>query len=138
ADARLWPCYHDLLVERGKTNEALAAEREVTMHLPPADVALGSAHVIAFGVRGPNLETVIRAGGPEHGTLRYELARAADGKVGATVTPSPFVPPPARWKSGQLYADSVALAPGRWQVDAIFVDEKGAVLNRAHLGAVTH
>jgi 4-amino-4-deoxy-L-arabinose transferase-like glycosyltransferase len=136
ADARLWPCYHDLLLERGKTNEALAAEREVTMRLPAANVALASAHVIAFGVRGPNLEAVIRAGGPEPGTLRYELSR--DGKVGATLTPSLGVPSPARWKSGQLFADTVAFAPGRWQVDALLVDEKGAVLARADLGVVTH
>jgi hypothetical protein len=115
-DARLMGCYHNLLVERGNTRLAQATMREILAGLTPLDRPLGSARIVAVGMRAGKLDVAIAAAGAEKGELRYQLSR--DGKVGAYVGPSLTIPAPAHWKSGAVYVDHVELTPGRWDVEA--------------------
>ncbi len=119
-EARLMPCYHDLLVERGREAEAQATRREILAGLAPLDRELGAARIAAVGMRGGKLDVAIVSGGPAMGELRYQLAR--DGKLGATVGPSLSMPAPPHWKSGHLYVDHVELPAGRWDVELQLIE----------------
>jgi 4-amino-4-deoxy-L-arabinose transferase-like glycosyltransferase len=133
-DARLRPCYHDLLVDRGQPDAAAKVAAELLRPLQPLDRTLGSARVVAAGMRAGKLEVAIAPGGAETGELRYQLVR--DGKVGGVISPSLGVPLPARWKAGHLYLDRIELLPGRWDVTLQLVDSAPAhaVLASAPLG----
>ena len=120
SDARLVPCYHDLMADRGQTAIASAVEKELTKTLVPVDRPLDHARVVAAAMRGGKLDVAIAPGGPESGELRYQLSR--DGKVGALISPSLSVPQLGRWKAGHLYVDHVELPPGRWDVELQLVD----------------
>jgi 4-amino-4-deoxy-L-arabinose transferase-like glycosyltransferase len=136
ADARLLPCYHNLLVDRGQDLQALAVANALARPLTAVDRPLGTARVAASGVRAGKLETLIATGGPIAGELRYQLTR--DGKVGALITPSPSLPEPARWKSGYEWVDHIELPPGRWEVELQLIDvapaAHGKVLATAAIG----
>ena len=120
SDARLLPCYHDLLVDRGQDARARAVADTILKTLTPVDRPLGSARVVAAGVRGGKLDVAIAATAPERGELRYQLS--ANGKPGPALAPSASMPAPARWKSGHLVVDQVDLPPGRWVVELQLVD----------------
>lgn len=132
-DARLLPCYHDLLADRGQDAAARAVAQQLLQPLTAVDRLLGSARVVAAGVHAARLETAIAAAGAEKGELRYQLSR--DGRVGALISPSPSVPLPSRWKIGHLVVDHIELPPGRWDVELQLVDPAAhAVLAAAALG----
>lgn len=132
-DARYWPCYHNLVVDRGQLERARAAEREIVAYVPATNQPLGQAQIVGAGVHAGRLEVVIRGGGPERGELRYSLSQ--NGKLGAVVSAATATPSPARWKSGHLYTDAVQFPAGRWDVEAQLA-EKDKVLFSARLGAV--
>jgi hypothetical protein len=136
-DARLLPCYHDLLVDRGQDGKARAVAQTLEQSLTPVDRPLGSARVAAAGVRGGKLDVAIAASGPESGELRYQLSR--DGKVGALISSSTSMPLPAHWKSGHLAIDHIELPPGRWDVELQLIDPAKAnkLLATAALGTFT-
>jgi hypothetical protein len=120
ADARLMPCYRNLLAAHGQTTEAHAVEQRVTAGLPPLALTLGSAHVLAAGTRGGKLTMIFFGGGAERGQLRYRLSRG--GKTVTTLGASPTLEPPSRWQSGRLYVDEVGLLPGPWEVEAELIE----------------
>jgi 4-amino-4-deoxy-L-arabinose transferase-like glycosyltransferase len=138
-DARLLPCYHDLLVDRGQDAPARAVAEALTKPLTAVDRPLGSARVVAAGLRAGKLEVALAPAGVETGELRYQLSR--DGKVGANISASLGIPAPPRWKSGHLYVDHVELPPGRWDVELQLIDPAPAatrkVLVAAPLGTFT-
>jgi hypothetical protein len=119
-DARLMPCYHNLLADRGQADLARTVAAQIEKALTPTDRPLGHARIVAAGMRAAKLDVAIAPGGPEAGELRYQLSR--DGKVGALISASLGVPVPARWKNGHLWVDHVELPPGRWDVEAQLVD----------------
>ncbi|HEX6835338.1 MAG TPA: hypothetical protein VF334_02140, partial [Polyangia bacterium] len=139
ADARLGPCHHNLLVERGDAARAAAEARELEKPLTVVDRPLASARIAAAGVRAGKLEIAYAAAGAEKGELRYQLSR--DGKVGALISATPSLPLPAHWKSGQLWLDRIELPPGRWDVEVQLVDQtpaaRGKLLASAPLGTFT-
>ncbi|HEX9102040.1 MAG TPA: glycosyltransferase family 39 protein, partial [Polyangia bacterium] len=120
ADARFAACYHNLVVARGQVARARAAAEQLERSLTAVDRPLGTARIAAAGVRAGKLEVAIAAAGAETGELRYQLVR--DGKVGATISSSPSIAQPARWKSGQLWVDHIELPPGKWDVELQLVD----------------
>jgi hypothetical protein len=135
ADARLLPCYHNLLVDRGAAERAHAIAAAVTARLPAVDATIGQAHVLAAGLRGDKLEIVVLTAGADRGILRY----VASGGGKLLPLPSVSVPPPSRWQSGRLYVDSIAIAPGHWDIEAQLVDRAtpdAAVLARAKIASV--
>ena len=115
-DAKLLPCYRNLLQARGQTEEAHTIEQRIIAGLPPLDARLGAARVVAAGKRDGKFVVAFIADGAERGQLRYRLSRA--GKPLASVAPSASLPPPSRWQRGQLYVDEVTLLPGPWDVEA--------------------
>ena len=136
-DPRLLPCYHDLLVDRGQDEQARTVAKELGKSLPTLAGRLGSARIVAAGMRQAKLEVEIAPAGPAEGELRYQLSR--DGKVGALLSPSLSVPRPKHWKSGHLHIDHVELPPGRWDVELQLIDSRPApapeVLASVPLGA---
>jgi hypothetical protein len=147
-------CYHDLLMLRGRRDEARAVEKQAGAGLPPLSATLDKATIVAAGARGSRLEVVLVAGGAEKGTLRYELTQptrpekiehVAGGTGGMTA--------PAQWQTGHLYQDAITLPRGRFTVEAQLIEMKPAppprppfaprpdeaeVLARAPLGEVTN
>lgn len=117
-DARLLPCYHDLLVARGQTKDARAVEARIAVGLPPVHAKLGAAEIVAAGARNGRIEVVLEAGGPEPGLLRYVLSQ--NGKPVTTV-PSGTAPPPSTWRRGFVYVDLSVLPPGRFDAEAELV-----------------
>src|SRR5205823_2891336 len=73
SNPRWLACYHDLLVARGQRDEARAVEKQAGAGLTPQSAMLGRATIVASGVRGGRLEIVLVGGGPEKGTLRYQV-----------------------------------------------------------------
>jgi len=136
-DARFLPCYHDLLVDRGQDANARAVAQTLEQSLTAVDRPLGSARVVAAGVRGGKLDVAITASGPESGELRYQLSR--DGKIGALISASTSAPLPAHWKSGHLVVDRIELPPGRWDIELQLIDPAKAnkLLATAALGTFT-
>ena len=120
ADARLLPCYHDLLADRGQDIRARRVADELVKPLTPLDRPLASARIVAAGMHAGRFEVALAPGGAEHGELRYQLSR--EGKVGALISPSLSVPLPGRWKKGHLYLDRIELPRGRWDVELQLVD----------------
>jgi hypothetical protein len=135
ADARLLPCYHNLLLERGQTERARAVAGELSARLPAVDATIGQAHVLAAGLRADKLEVVLLAGGADKGVWRY----LATGGGKQLMVPSVSVPPPDRWQSGRLYVDDLTLPPGRWDIEGQLVDRAApdaTVLAHAKLATV--
>ncbi|MGZ3425919.1 MAG: hypothetical protein ACXVCV_04675, partial [Polyangia bacterium] len=131
ADARLLPCYHDLLVDRGQDAPARALAAELVKPLTPVDRPLASARVVAAGIRAGKLEVALAPAGAETGELRYQLSR--DGKVGANISASLSIPTPSRWKSGHLYLDHIELPPGRWDVELQLIDPAPAAAKKVRV-----
>jgi len=127
-EARLMPCYHDLLVDRGQDALAGAIAQDLTKPLTPLDRALGSARVVGAGMRAGKLDVAIAPAGAETGELRYQLSR--DGKIGANISSSLGIPTPARWKSGHLYVDHIELPAGRWDIELQLIDPAPAAAKK--------
>jgi len=71
------PCWHNVLVARGDAAAAARSEAQIVGRTPRADLALGSARIIAAGRDGPSVRIVYRAGGPSSTELRYIVQRPA-------------------------------------------------------------
>jgi hypothetical protein len=125
ANARWLACYHDLLVVRGQTETARAVAKQAAAGLPPLEVALGKAQIIAAGLRGGRLEVVLVGGGAEPGRLRYQLTRLSP-VAGTMEVPSGTLPPPAEWYASHLYEESTSLPRGRFSVEAQLVESRPA------------
>ncbi len=87
ADARLLPCYHDLLVDRGQDvarapRGRASCVKPLTAARSPARPARASSPPACAPA---SFEVALAPGGAEHGELRYQLSR--DGKVGALDLP---------------------------------------------------
>jgi hypothetical protein len=110
-DARQLPCYHNVLYARGDTAAAAKVEAQVIGKTPRADLALGSARVIAAGREGNAVRLVFRGGAPpEKSELRYVVVRP---KLKPAILPRGWVlTPPSAWRPGFLYVDPVPLSPG--------------------------
>jgi hypothetical protein len=138
-DPRLLPCYHNLLLDRGDTGKAGALAQQILASLTTVDRPLGSARVVAAGMRAGKLDVALVPGVPEPGELRYALVR--DGKPGGLLPVSSSVPPPARWQAGRLYVDHIDLPPGRWDVELQRTTSDGsksaAIVASAPLGTFT-
>jgi 4-amino-4-deoxy-L-arabinose transferase-like glycosyltransferase len=150
-EARLVPCYHDLLVERGDLAAARNVEKEASDGLTPIAANLGDTRVIAVGARAGKLVVVLVAGSPSASTVRYVLA--APGRAPLASGSSPSLPAPRRWQSGRLYIDEVGIPRGRFDVEMQLVDTRPAppprppfapqpaetvVVTRAALGSIAN
>lgn len=132
-DAHLWPCYHNLLLERGQAERARAIASRLVSLLPSVDATVGNAHVLGAGLRNGKLEVVLLASGPDAGFWRYvatpTTSTTSTAGTPAAATGKPLVvapasvPPPSAWRAGWLYADAVNLPPGRWEIEAQLVDK---------------
>jgi 4-amino-4-deoxy-L-arabinose transferase-like glycosyltransferase len=120
-------CYHDLLVVRGRRDEARAVEKQVGAGLTPQSATLGRATIVAAGVRAGHLEIVLVGGGAEKGTLRYQVTHLTrpetiDHFSGGTAN----ITVPEKWQAGHLYQDSTALPHGRFSIEAQLVTSRPA------------
>ena len=104
--------------------------------LTAVDRPLGTARIVAAGMRAGKLEIAYATAGPETGELRYQLSR--DGKIGALISAAPSLPLPVHWQRGQLWLDHIELPPGRWDIEVQLVDQtaaaRGKLLATAPLG----
>jgi 4-amino-4-deoxy-L-arabinose transferase-like glycosyltransferase len=107
----LLPCWHNALIARGATGEADNVETLVVGRTARADLPLGSAKVIAAAREGNLIRVVYRAGGPEKAELRY-VAERPKAKQPIVSSRSWTLTPPAEWRKGFVYVDTVPLQPG--------------------------
>lgn len=127
-EARWLTCYWDLLARRGDAQSAAAIERTISAGLPPPAMSeprvLDGATIATAGVRQGKLAVVIKTRAQARGRLRYHLIDVSKPEHVIDLASTNAVPPPARWRSGHIYVDELAMPHGRFNAEAQLIVDK--------------